>query len=157
MWLVGNRPQNGAHPLKSEYFTSFRHKDVGCLSRDNGLEYWRCALRFQIWWAYLEEWRPKGQFHSALYCTVQCSAVHDRIFILLVRGRGSVLLTSLKVLIYNFLIWYCFLDFRTCNVHQEYCFCLEIVFCTGPLQSSIIYTLIEIIKFGLKKKTIRKQ
>ena len=47
--MVGNGPQNWAPPLKSENFTSPKHRHVGCLSRGNGLECWRCALRFQIW------------------------------------------------------------------------------------------------------------
>ena len=48
--LVGNRPQNWAHPLKSGHFMSPKHRYVGRLSRGNGLKCWRCkALGTKGW------------------------------------------------------------------------------------------------------------
>ena len=47
--LVENGPQNGARPLKSKNSMLPKHRHMGCLSRGNGLECWRCVLRFQFW------------------------------------------------------------------------------------------------------------
>ena len=46
-----------------------KHRHVGCPSRRNGLECWRCTLWFQFGWAYLEKWppkAPKGQISNYL-------------------------------------------------------------------------------------------
>ena len=64
--LPGNWPQNWAHPLKREKFTSTKHRHVGCLSRGNSLQCWCIVLRFKFRWAYLEIKPQAAYSESAL-------------------------------------------------------------------------------------------
>ena len=41
-------------PLKSENFTSNKHRHIGCLSKGNNMQCWRIVPRFKFGWAYLE-------------------------------------------------------------------------------------------------------
>ena len=50
----GKWTSTGPTQWKRENVTLPKHQHVGCLSRGNSLECWRCALWYQFGWAYLE-------------------------------------------------------------------------------------------------------